>query len=220
MFDPVEMMPLEKQEDILARLRATGITSVDDYTPFPKPFCVNPNSVKAIYLGCDPTNTKYMNRFEYAFALPDGRKYHFEQFVEGHRKQLEAIRLSWDQVYVQNLCQNYFTEETSQNKREWELAAGIWIPELQGELEQFHNDIPILLTSQLLLHVLLHDRKNARRAEEYYYCREGAAVPIQAEHNKLSCPLIPLYRHPKYNLSNWKQYGGMVCKHLNNAESV
>jgi hypothetical protein len=195
-------MSLEKQEDILARLRAAGITSVDYYTPFPKSFYHDLFEVKAIYLGCDPTNTKFNNRFEYAFALPDGKKYHFERFVEGHRTQLEAIELTWEQVYVQNLCQNYFREETGKNLKDWKRATEIWIPIMKEELSRFKSDIPVLLTSAFLYQVLVKGKKNL--PIDFYKCKQPK--PIPGSENVLERPLIPFYRNQKYNVSKWHRY--------------
>ena len=40
-------------------------------------------------------------------------------------------------------------------------------------------------------------------------------IPIPARDNKLSRPLIPLFRHSKYNLSNWKEYAQNIKMNIN-----
>lgn len=213
------MIPLQKQKEIIVQLHAAKILNVDDYTPFPKPYCIVPSTVKAIYLGCDPTNTKFKNRFEFAFALPDGKKYHFERFVEGHRRNLSAIKLDWQYVYVQNLCQNYFTKETSKNIVDWKRAAAIWIEYLKTDLQKIPPDIPVLLTSELLYNVLLKSGLKPKKAIEFYTCEEKETIPVPAEDNMLSRPLIPFYRHWKYDLSRWRHYSIMVQKYFNQESS-
>lgn len=202
------MIPLQKQKKIIAKLLGEGISTVDDYTPFPKPFYHDLSNVKAIYLGCDPTNTKFNNRFDYAFALPNGNQYRFERFVKGHRAQLEAIGQTWERVYVQNLCQNYFTKETSENYEAWSQAAMIWIAHLKSELAIFDQSLPILLTSELLYKVLLSHGIPKLKASEFY--GKPKHIPIPDDQNKLRRPLIPLYRHFAYDLAKWPAYAHRI----------
>lgn len=84
-------------------------------------------------------------------------------FVTFRKKRLTlwgAIGLSWKTVYTQNLCRNYFKTETSKNKIWNKLPkCGLTYSEKLDEL--FSTDIPVLLTSQLLLDVLLK-KKNVQ----------------------------------------------------------
>lgn len=196
------MMSIEKQKRIIMQMRDCKLTTVEGYTPFPKPFYHDLAKVKAIYLGCDSTNTKFKNRFEYVFALPNGDGYGFRQFVRSHRANLEQVGLSWETVYVQNLCQNYFTKETGANSDDWKKAAKNWIPILKKELSVFHPDIPVLLTAEVLYRVLLKNGVTPKRASEFYRSRHASEVMVTPEQNELGRPLIPFYRHRKYTLAN------------------
>ena len=208
------MMTPEEQKEILQKLMEAGVSTIDKYIPFPDVYPVQISSVKAIYLGCDPTNKKFNNRFNYAFALPTGKEYHFEAFVKSHLGTLKQLRLDLESVYAQNLCQNYFTEETNKNLMDWDKAANIWIPILRNELEVFGCNIPVLLTSELLYKILLKPEVIPINAEDFYGCDESAPIPIPSEANELSRPLIPCYRHWKYRHSKWEEYTAVVRQYL------
>ena len=174
-------------------------------------------AVKAIYLGCDPTNNSYNIEFEYAFAH-EYKGPEFEQFLKMHTDQLEQIDLDWNRVYCQNLCRNYFTEETGVNKIWKKVAEEFWIERLKEELSVFDPEIPVLLTSQLLLEVL-GDKETAKySAPDIYECR--TAIPVPADKNKLGRPLIPVYRgkSPRYKVSyhlknkQWEKYRDLIKK--------
>lgn len=192
------------------------VNTVDEYLPFPKPYYPEISNVKAIYLGCDPTNTKYNNRFDYVFALPDGVGYHFENFVAAQSRQLSLINLTWGDVYTQNLCQNYFTKESSDNP-DWNCAAEYWIKILTAELEQFDKNIPVLLTSELLYQVLLKNK--VKRVNPINIYNNPETIPIPPDDNKLGRPLIPLYRPSRYNLKLWKEYRAKVTEVINELNS-
>jgi len=191
-------------------------------TPFPKAYCKNIEEVKAIYLGCDPSNQHSQN-LPYAFALESELNI-FNSFIKSHEKNLNCIGLSWDNVYVQNLCQNYFKEETSKNFKVWKAAANMhWIEHLKNELDsRFKPEIPVFLTSQYLLDVLADSKWARILAPEFYECIKP--IPIPANENKLNRPLIPMYRgksklydvsyHLKYN--KWENYRLRINNVLNN----
>lgn len=209
-------MHTEKQQEILTKLTDLFPSQIDMTKKIPKPYWKEENGagkVKAIYLGCDPTNTVKNIQFEYAFAHGTSDP-GFKRFITLHENQLTSIGLNWDLVYAQNLCQNYFTSETAKNKIWKQAAQAIWIDELNNELNKlFVIDIPVLLTSQLLLDVLLNDdlpergKRPARYDAMKFYSGE-INIPIPSDQNKLRRPLIPVYRgrNPKtgnsYMLSN------------------
>ncbi|MFI5252574.1 MAG: hypothetical protein ACHQQQ_09125 [Bacteroidota bacterium] len=166
--------------------------------PYPKPYPDNPYGTKAILLGCDPSNN-HCHDFRYVFALQSSHP-KFKQFKSRWMKNLEAIGLSWNTVYIQNLCRNYFTEESSKNKI-WAEVAELWIPILKKELEQFDTNVPVLLTSDLLYKVLLCENAVQRKASDFYHCLPEVTVPIPSEYNKLCRPLIPFYRHYRYDIT-------------------
>jgi hypothetical protein len=182
----------------------------------PQAFCPGGvEAVIAIYLGCDPTNNSYNIEFEFAFA--HGHKgTEFKQFLKMHTEQLKAINLDWTQVYTQNLCRNYFTEETGVNKIWKKVAEEFWIERLKEELSIFDLKIPVLLTSQLLLEVLGDKETSKFIAPDIYEGKKE--IPIPAEKNKLGRPLIPVYRgkSPRYKVSyhlknqEWGKYTASI----------
>ena len=162
-------------------------------------------AVKAIYLGCDPTNTSKNILFDYAFAHGCEEK-GFVQFRKMHLQQLKEIDLNWELVYTQNLCRNYFKEETGVNKIWKKVAEEFWIDRLIEELSVFDPRIPVLLTSQLLLEVLGDKETSKHTAPDIYECK--IEIPIPADKNKLGRPLIPIYRgkSPRYKVSYHLKY--------------
>jgi hypothetical protein len=171
--------------------------------PYPKAYCHDLNNVKAILLGCDPSNN-HNKHLPYVFALESGDK-KFNSFLKSWESSLEAIDLRFEMVYIQNLCRNYFEHETSQNKI-WKEVAELWIPELKKELAVLDPEIPILLTSELLYEVLLKNPDEKVRAIDFY--EMNMPIPIKSADNKLGRPLIPFYRHYKYQIDKveWKPY--------------
>ena len=188
-------MEKERREEILAKLRERFPEQVVDTTDWPKPYRGN-QKIKAIVLGCDPTAFDRKDnplRFEVVFGIGGPDKRYFNDI----EKNLDCIGLHRDDIYVQNLCQNYFTEESSKNKV-WRGAAQFWIKELKDELSIFPDSVPILLTSELLYKVLLNETIEAERAKQLYSNPKEILIP--SEWNRLERPLIPLYRHPRYRL--------------------
>jgi hypothetical protein len=180
--------------ELLKELKNKFNDEIDDRFYLPKAYWTgNKEMIKAIYLGCDPTNTKKNIQFDFAFSHGCNDKC-FVLFRNKHLKQLEAIDLNWDMVYTQNLCRNYFKSETSKNKI-WKYAAEFWIDLLKKELNNlFTVNIPVLLTSQLLLDVLLIEKKRPEDYDAQMFYDLKTQIPINPEKNKLGRPLIPFYR--------------------------
>jgi len=186
----------------------------------PQAYCPGgKDEVRAIYLGCDPTNLKYNILFPYAFA--HGYKGpEFKDFIKMHADQLKNIGLSWENVYAQNLCRNYFDNETGVNKIWKKVAEEFWIERLIEELSVFDPKIPVLLTSQMLLEVL-GDKETAKYSAPDIY-EEKISLPIPADKNKPGRPLIPVYRgkSPRYKVSyhlkykEWAKYRESIRKLL------
>lgn len=174
--------------------------------PFPKPYFKNLQEIKAIYLGCDPSNS-HCTTLEHAFALESNLPI-FNKFHKDHLANLNAVGLSWSDVYVQNLCQNYFLHETSKNPI-WKKAAKWWIPLLIEELSIFHKNIPVLLTSSYLYNVLVINTYKKYKPQDYY--RGIVKIPVPSSQNLLQRLLIPFYRNRwkvDYHLANpaWDDY--------------
>lgn len=208
------------EKDIIFELSKIFGEQIPPITPLPKAYCPGGlSNVKAIYLGCDPSNN-HSTKLPFAFAHESGFKV-FNSFIKSHTEQLEQIGLNWNCVYSQNLCRNYFEKETYKNQI-WKRAANeFWIDQLKVELAQFDTKIPVLLTSQILLEVLGLDGYENILAPDFYECRVD--IPIPANKNKLNRGLIPIYRgkSPKfkvnYHLKNeeWKEYRLRILKYLN-----
>lgn len=177
----------------------------------PKPYYKDIKSVKAILLGCDPSNM-YCRSLPYAFAIESSHKI-FNSLIAALKRNLKEIELNLDVVYVQNLCQNYFVKETGKNLDLWYKSANeYWIEYLKDELSVFNNNIPMLLTSEYLYNVLINDSEIRYKPIDFYKCK--ADIPIPPEKNKLNRPIIPFYRHLKYNLKNWEEYKTQIINNI------
>jgi hypothetical protein len=69
---------------------------------------IGKSKIRAIVLGADPSNITYNKRFEYVFGLEKKNS----QYFKGIESNLELLGLSLDDIYVQNIIQNYFKVET------------------------------------------------------------------------------------------------------------
>jgi hypothetical protein len=175
---------------IMRQLKELFPEDILDQYPLPSPWCESRDAVRAILLGCDPSN-KHDKLLPYVFALGADIP-RFNAFKNNFEKNLVAVGLSWETVYVQNLCRNYFLKETSKNKKVWNEAAKYWIPVLKEELQKFRPEIPVLLTSDVLFDVLVVKESNPAVTVDFYECRQP--IPIRSEDNLLERPLIPFYR--------------------------
>lgn len=186
-----------RRTELLAALRDRFPDHIVNRIDWPEPYCVDYQEVSAIVLGCDPTafdSNGQLIQFKVVFGIggQDGRYF---SVIE---KNLERIGLHLSDIYVQNLCQNYFAFETAKNKI-WQEAAQWWIEELKNELAIFPESIPILLTSESLYRVVLNPGTRARSAR-YLYSHPDE-IPILPDTNRLQRDLVPLYRHWDYRLS-------------------
>lgn len=206
------MSPYERKR-FVEKLRKRFGDGVLLDTPFPEPYCEDKSKVKAIYLGCDPSN-KHCRKLDHVFALPNGDPPIFRRMVTRLGENLRQVGLSWENVFVQNLCRNYFELETATNTLLWNAVAARWIPILRDELNQFKSDIPVLLSAEVLYRILLNEGVKPNKAMEFYTCREGAMIPLPADANQLGRPLIPFYRHWHYDLmkKEWSRYRSAVVK--------
>lgn len=76
----------------------------------------------------------------------------------------------------------------------------MWVEELKDDLSKFPESFPVLLTSESLYKVLLNPTIH-RRSARYLYSHPDE-IPITPETNRLGRPLMPLYRHWDYRLSD------------------
>ncbi len=176
----------------------------------PCPFCYNSKNIKAFVLGCDPTNFSDNGKpvqLKYVFSIGEDPRY-FKDILAN----LNLIGLHLEDIYVQNMIPNYLEEETSRNK-EWKKIAEEYLPQRIKEFNMIDpkQEIPVFLTAEKLYKFLLNDGEKALKAGELYQLK--TPIPIVANKNKLGRPLIPFYRHFKYNLKNWEDY-------LNNFKNI
>ena len=114
-----------------------------DIKPFTKPFNRNLVDVKAIVLGADPSNPEN-KKLEYVFGLENESSPYFTPIL----KNLERLDLSLKNIYVQNLCPNYFEDVTDENDAYIEIATKYWLSYLKNELDTlFKPEIPVLITA-------------------------------------------------------------------------
>jgi len=173
----------------------------------PRPFCFNPSKIKAFVLGCDPTafdKNGNLLEFDYVFDLGKDQRY-FSSIL----KNLNLIGISLKDIYVQNLIADYQKIETAKNKH-WEAKAEQYLADRKTEFDQVDptRKIPVFLTAERLCHFLLNDGEKKRKASEIYTSK--TEIPIPPEANKLGRPLIPLYRHYRYDLFKWPDYSSQL----------
>ena len=162
----------------------------------PLPFCIDRRRVKAIVLGTDPSNPKgvFIQR---VFGLEDPNSPYFKAI----RDNLKQIGLSLEDVYVQNLCRNYFRIVTAANS-DWIEIAALWRGRLQKELDDlFDRRIPVLLTASQLYFALAMNPAPGKPSDLY---RNQVVVP--PSENYLGRTIAPLFRHWFYNLARWGDY--------------
>jgi len=158
----------------------------------PKAFCFNPKKVKAIVLGADPTN-QHDQHLEYAFGIMSEEKRFFRDILAN----LNLIGLHLEDIYVQNLVQDYQNSETALNK-DWEKAAEASLENILHELKTLQKEVPVLITAERIMKFLVNDASALPKAAEIY--SNNHFWVSKPEENKLNRTLIALYRHQDYNL--------------------
>lgn len=195
------MTPLQKTA--MSKVRTELQEFIDEVEELPKAFppTFETGQIKAIVLGADPTNKAQNIRFDFAFGLTPQKPENL--YFDSMSKNLAVVGLSVQDVYVQNLVQNYCTEETSKNKH-WAAFAHIWREYLKQELDsQFEKSVPAFITAGVILDVLTGKTKRY----DFYY-QEGKLV--EPTENFLERTLIPMYRGGRgyYNFDKpqWSSY--------------
>jgi hypothetical protein len=114
-------------------------------------------------------------------------------------------------IFVQNVCRNFFTKETSKNSKWLEIARELWIPLLRDELNSMFTDtVPILMTTEFILKAALISTKEQIDAISLY--SECKFIP--KEQNLFNRELLGFYRHPNYSLTKWKEYCNFISNRL------
>ena len=129
--------------------------------------------------------------------------------INNNLKYIEGLTL--DNIYVQNVCRNFFKDETSKNKH-WVPFSKYWIPLLKDELDKmFDKSIPILITTEFILNAALNNpAKKIKAAVIYTNCQS-----IEKDDNVFEREIIPFYRHFNYNLKNWPEYNKFIISKIN-----
>lgn len=194
------------KQTILNQLKEQCPSSVVDTIHWPEAYCLNKENVRAIVLGCDPSN-QHDRQLKYAFGIDTETK-RLKQFFTGIERNLEKVGLKRDKLYVQNLCQNYFKDVTSKNK-DWIVAAKIWLPYLKEELDSLPIPIetPVFMTAGIIYKALLKESVKVHKPKDLYFNME--LLPISPADNHLGRPLYPLFRggNGYYDLNGGKWEG-------------
>jgi len=168
--------------------------------PFPEPY-IGSGEIKAIILGADPTRMVNGNPqpFNVVFELDNERS----PYWRGIGKNIGLLDdLTMDNVYVQNLCRNYFWKETSQNENWTTIARNYWISVLNEELDRrFPPTIPVLMTTEFILQACLLNAPMHKAHEIYNDC-----LSYSWKDNLFGREVLALYRHHAYSLDKWSAY--------------
>lgn len=193
-------MNVEKMNEVLKLLEQHLVINIDDYIPFPKPY-IGKGDIKAIVIGADPSTNNSL-RFDTVFDL-NGED---NRYFSGIKRNLQAIGLTLDNIFVQNFCQNYFTKTSYDQKANWRRASGVWYQFIRDELDKrYDRSIPLLITSELIMKRYID--QDIIEKNTYYY-DNPEIVPIESNEIISGRKVFPFYRHWKYNLtrSEWKEY--------------
>jgi hypothetical protein len=166
--------------------------------------------IRAIVLGADPTHIVEDKplKLKVVFGLDQINS----EYWLGIQNNLSLIsELQMDNIYVQNVCKNYFTKETSKNEFWPEIAKKVWLPELKIELDSlFDYKIPVFMTTEIILKISVHDTVKYLTASKIY----TECLYVEEKDNFLNRKLFALYRHPRYSLSRWPEYCNFLKREL------
>lgn len=169
---------------------------------------IGKNKIKAILLGADPTNNgtkKSPGRkiLKTVFGVNE-----FEEFFKPQELNLRSIGLDKDNLFIQNVCRNYFIDETSKN-RKWNEIAKLWLEYLINELDIFDPErrIPVLATSEVILKLL--SEKVLKASDIYKHC-----IKFDFNETLLGRDIYAFYRHPKYLLHKNVEYKDFLIKSI------
>jgi len=197
-----------KLEEILTEVETRFKDVFVKADALPKPY-IGSETIKAILIGTDPGNliggeTKII---DFVFGLEHKNSPYFRS-IQGNIDKLSNLTL--ENLYVQNICKNYFNCDASKNKH-WKEAAGLWLPSVINEFDsQFDKSIPVLVSAEIILDIILKDQQTKLTAETYY----SSPAFVDKTDNYFERILIPFYRHRKYSLSNWDKYREAIDNYL------
>jgi len=188
-----------------------------DITDIPQAY-MGRGKLKAIMLGTDPTNNGLRgdgliklhhpfgieSQYEKSFFNPQQRNvdtiHRFIQDTLVSRKGHPDNNFSKDNLFIQNLCRNYFTLQASKNKK-WYKTTRLWIKYLAKELKDLNPNTPILATSAMITFALVPDAEKIPIKEVYLMGKEPDFFC-----EALGRHVYPFYRHTDYQLDKWERY--------------
>lgn len=198
-------------DELISKYNTSEKAVIANKYPFPRPFH-GEGEIKAIVLGADPTHIteKGVTDLDVVFGLSQPDKSPYWRQIQRNLKSLKTISIN--NLYVQNICRNYFLKETGKHKNDWtDIAREFWLPLLKKELDDlFDPKIPVLMTTEFLLKVILKENVNTKKAEKIY--KDGSY--FSKEQNYLNRDLYAFYRHPAYSLDKWPKYGDFLSDRL------
>lgn len=198
-FDIIILKDIDIIKELISRYNNEQ-EIVADISNFPRPYIGK--EIKAIILGADPTHIIQgaPNPIHAVFGLNEASSSPYWRNIS---KNIEECNLSLNNLYVQNICQNYFTKETSKHKKTWQqVAREFWIPLLREELSLIDPKIPVLITTEFILSAVLISKKDFVKAKDIY----SNHIYFAKEKNQLGRDIYALYRHHAYSLPKWGEY--------------
>jgi hypothetical protein len=155
---------------------------------FPNPYPEFLKSIRVIILGADPTNPG-KNELSYVFGLENKQSPYFAPIL----KNLKKLGLGLGDIYVQNLCPNYFEEVTDKNRVYEEIASKYWLSFIIEELDmQFPIEIPVLVTAWKPLVVVAPEAKAFKKKKSEIYTKS-----IVFRMHKSGRPVLAFFRGGK-----------------------
>lgn len=180
-----------KDRELINQLRSKFGDEILDISELPNSY--KGENIKAILLGADPTNNGLKGEglipLKTVFGIGE-----YDIFFHPQLANIRAVGLNQNNLFVQNVCKNYFKNETSKNKI-WSDVAVNWLPYLREELDGIDSErkLPVLATSEVIMNLLVDNLPKATTI--YKDC-------IGFFSSELERGVFAFYRHPRYSLSS------------------
>lgn len=206
-FDIIALKNIDITKELISRYNNQKI--IANISAFPMPYIGN--NIKAIVLGADPTHIikGAPKLIHTVFGLDNASS---SPYWRNINKNIEKCNLTLDNLYVQNVCQNYFTKETSAHKKVWQqVAREFWIPILRTELSMLDSNIPVFITTEFILATILINENDFVKGQDIY----SNHIYFVKEKNLLERDIYALYRHHAYSLSKWDEYALFLANKIN-----
>lgn len=157
-------------------------------------------------LGADPTNFSDKGKprmLKYVFGILSDEPRCFDRTL----KNLNQIGLHLEDVYIQNVIQEYLKDKTSKNK-DWEVYAKVWLSKLVKEFNSINptKRKPVLVTTERVMKFLVNDDFILPSAKKIYTDDREDLFIIKPKDNKLSRPLIAFYKYSMYGIERNDKY--------------